>query len=192
MLLVANFISDHAYAQNSSFTRPKVILDSPLGDLGMGKSNSYKPNDFIRDHISEAEVSANGETTLNALEGALMDANSVLEKEELDLERAVSDIVEVQVCNFFFFVKCLGTTVLVCILIFGPSETKWNRSKYIKDLPCFHIDKICQFFGWLDVYLGLPIEMTCLACQIKWWKRNCLRELLGSSCFGLWSSSVLP
>lgn len=44
----------------------------------------------------DAEVSANGETTLNALEGALMDANSVLEKEELDLERAVSDTVEVQ------------------------------------------------------------------------------------------------
>ncbi|XP_030527104.1 SWI/SNF complex subunit SWI3B [Rhodamnia argentea] len=44
----------------------------------------------------EAEVSANGETALNALEGALMDANSSLEKEELDLERAVSDIVEVQ------------------------------------------------------------------------------------------------
>ncbi|KAF8022460.1 hypothetical protein BT93_F0081 [Corymbia citriodora subsp. variegata] len=45
---------------------------------------------------TEAEVSASGETTLNASEAALMDANSVLEKEELDLERAISDIVEVQ------------------------------------------------------------------------------------------------
>lgn len=51
--------------------------------------------------LSEAEADAvsNGNTNLNAAEGTWLDANSQIEKEEPDVERAISGIMEVQVFN---------------------------------------------------------------------------------------------
>lgn len=46
--------------------------------------------------IQDPNVESNGDTTSNALEGAYVDAKSLLEREELDVERAISGITEVQ------------------------------------------------------------------------------------------------
>lgn len=48
---------------------------------------------------AEAEVASNGDATQSALERASVDANSLIEKEELDVEKAISGIAEVQVCK---------------------------------------------------------------------------------------------
>lgn len=42
--------------------------------------------------LQEPDVASNGDATLNALEGAYIEANSQLQKEELDVERAISGI----------------------------------------------------------------------------------------------------
>lgn len=42
-------------------------------------------------------MESNGGTTSNAMEGAYADAKSLLEREERDVERAVSGITDVQV-----------------------------------------------------------------------------------------------
>ncbi|KAI4388521.1 hypothetical protein MLD38_000842 [Melastoma candidum] len=44
----------------------------------------------------DGKLSDDREAVLNEAETALMEANSMLEKEELDIEKAVSEIVEVQ------------------------------------------------------------------------------------------------
>ncbi|RVW50926.1 SWI/SNF complex subunit SWI3B [Vitis vinifera] len=46
--------------------------------------------------IQDPNVESNGNTTSNVLEGAYVDAKSLLEREELDVERAISGITEVQ------------------------------------------------------------------------------------------------
>lgn len=50
---------------------------------------------------AEADVSSNGDTNLNALERAYADVYALLEKEERDIERAITGITEVQVCKSF-------------------------------------------------------------------------------------------
>lgn len=67
----------------------ELLLDHPtVHDTGL-------PSD------AEVDAASNGNTNLNtAAEGAWLDANSQLEKEELDVERAISGITEVQVCYF--------------------------------------------------------------------------------------------
>lgn len=50
-----------------------------------------------RNSKRESEISSNGDTNQNALErAAYADANSLLDKEELDIERAITGITEVQ------------------------------------------------------------------------------------------------
>ncbi|KAJ0025946.1 hypothetical protein Pint_09176 [Pistacia integerrima] len=44
----------------------------------------------------EAEVAANGDITENVLERSSFDANSLIEKEQLDIDKAVTDIMETQ------------------------------------------------------------------------------------------------
>lgn len=52
--------------------------------------------------FAEAVVTFNDSPAdLNADNGALPDANSQLEQEEQDVERAISGILEVQVCKIF-------------------------------------------------------------------------------------------
>ena len=46
---------------------------------------------------AEAEVASNGDTSQNTLESFTVEANSLVEKEERDLEKAISGIIEVQV-----------------------------------------------------------------------------------------------
>lgn len=51
---------------------------------------------------TESEISSNGDTNQNALErAAYADASSLLDKEEQDIERAITGITEVQVCIRF-------------------------------------------------------------------------------------------
>lgn len=69
--------------------------------------------------LSDAEVGAasNGNTNLNAAsEGAWLDANSQLEKEELDVERAISGIAEVQVCYFPWLLVGVFITYLLMVI----------------------------------------------------------------------------
>ncbi|MBA0836810.1 hypothetical protein Goarm_009005, partial [Gossypium armourianum] len=50
-----------------------------------------------RNSKPESEISSNGDTNQNALErAAYADANSLLDKEEQDIERAITGITEVQ------------------------------------------------------------------------------------------------
>ncbi|KAK6257302.1 hypothetical protein QUC31_000761 [Theobroma cacao] len=51
---------------------------------------------FARNTRREADVSSNGDTNLNALERAYADVYALLEKEERDIERAITGITEVQ------------------------------------------------------------------------------------------------
>lgn len=46
---------------------------------------------------AEADVASNGDTTQSALDGAFVEANSQIHKEQLDVERAISEITQ-QVC----------------------------------------------------------------------------------------------
>ena len=51
---------------------------------------------------TDSGVSSNGDTNLNASVKACLDANSLLEKEESDVERAISRITEVQVHKILY------------------------------------------------------------------------------------------
>lgn len=55
---------------------------------------------------AEAEVASNGDATQNALARASVDASSLIEKEELDVEKAISGIVEVQVLKILGHFFC--------------------------------------------------------------------------------------
>lgn len=50
---------------------------------------------------AEADISSNGDTNQNAMERTYADVNSLLEKEEEDIGRAITEITEVQVCKMF-------------------------------------------------------------------------------------------
>lgn len=62
-------------------------------------------------HYAEAEVAANGDTTENVLERSSFDANSLIEKEQLDVEKAVTDIIEIQVCSIFLIISVCCSTL---------------------------------------------------------------------------------
>lgn len=63
---------------------------------------------------AEAEVASNADTTDNVLERFAFDANSLIEKERLDVEKAVTDIIETQVCSIFLIVSvCCSTNKLL-------------------------------------------------------------------------------
>lgn len=57
---------------------------------------------------TEVGVPSNGDGGLNPLEGALIKANSLLEKEEQDLEGSISEIAEVQVRGFHSLLQPLA------------------------------------------------------------------------------------
>ncbi|OWM70553.1 hypothetical protein CDL15_Pgr014226 [Punica granatum] len=61
-------------------------------DYGVSRAGSFSNHAKPQ----EARLPSNGDGGLNATEGALMEANSQLEKEEQDLEKAISEIAEVQ------------------------------------------------------------------------------------------------
>ncbi|KAH7523369.1 hypothetical protein FEM48_Zijuj06G0003500 [Ziziphus jujuba var. spinosa] len=73
------------YLGTIMYFHKELLLDHPtVHDTGL-------PSD------AEVDAASNGNTNLNtAAEGAWLDANSQLEKEELDVERAISGITEVQ------------------------------------------------------------------------------------------------
>jgi hypothetical protein len=51
---------------------------------------------------TDSGVASNGDTNLSASVKACLDANSLLEKEESDVERAISRITEVQVHRILY------------------------------------------------------------------------------------------
>lgn len=55
---------------------------------------------------------SNGDTNLDELGGAFVDANSQLEKEGMDVERAISGITEVQVCEILRLVVRYSSLVV--------------------------------------------------------------------------------
>ncbi|KAK9270353.1 hypothetical protein L1049_025932 [Liquidambar formosana] len=63
-------------------------------DYRTSRENHGSLNNVTRHQ--ESDVPSNGDSNLNASEGACVDVNSLLEKEELDVERAISGITEVQ------------------------------------------------------------------------------------------------
>lgn len=52
---------------------------------------------------ADAGVTSNGGNASNSIEGSLLRANIQCEKEESDVEKAISDIIAVQVCHVLAF-----------------------------------------------------------------------------------------
>ncbi|KAJ8772542.1 hypothetical protein K2173_027719 [Erythroxylum novogranatense] len=69
---------------------------STLTEVEYGESKEYLPSTIQDRRHQDTAVASNGDSNLDAFERACLDANSLLEKEELDVERAISTIVEVQ------------------------------------------------------------------------------------------------
>lgn len=67
-----------------------------LSQVGRGANKEPQASLAKITKLQEADATPNGDTTGNASEGAFVEANSQLQKEELDVERAVSRIAEVQ------------------------------------------------------------------------------------------------
>lgn len=52
---------------------------------------------------ADAGITSNGGNTSDSFQGSRLHANIQLEKEELDVEKAISEIIEVQVCHMSRF-----------------------------------------------------------------------------------------
>jgi len=48
---------------------------------------------------TDAAVASNGGNASDSIQGSLLRANLQLEKEESDVEKAISEVIEVQVCH---------------------------------------------------------------------------------------------
>lgn len=57
---------------------------------------------------ADAGITSNGGNTSDSIQGSRLLANIQLEKEELDVEKGISEIIEVQVCHMsrFNFMLC--------------------------------------------------------------------------------------
>ncbi|GAV65829.1 Myb_DNA-binding domain-containing protein/SWIRM domain-containing protein [Cephalotus follicularis] len=66
-----------------------------LYDVG-NRAHKGSPLFLTKNTIQEAGVTSNGDTTLNEFERACVEANSLIEKDELDVERGIEGITEMQ------------------------------------------------------------------------------------------------
>ncbi|KAK4751533.1 hypothetical protein SAY87_005015 [Trapa incisa] len=92
----AAFLSALAGVEVTQAAAQAAVTTLSEVDYGVSRGNLTST---ITDHAMSQDVGilSNGDGGLNPLEGALIEANSLLEKEENDLEKAISDIAEVQV-----------------------------------------------------------------------------------------------
>ncbi|XP_022772529.1 SWI/SNF complex subunit SWI3B-like isoform X4 [Durio zibethinus] len=67
-----------------------------LSEVDDTRASKVGRGSLLRNTRQEADISSDGDTNLNALERAYADLDSLLEKEEQDIERAINGITEVQ------------------------------------------------------------------------------------------------
>ncbi|XP_059460648.1 SWI/SNF complex subunit SWI3B [Corylus avellana] len=65
-----------------------------LSQVGHGANREHLGTLARNTKLQEADVASNGDTTQNALDGAFVEANSQIQKEQLDVERAISEITQ--------------------------------------------------------------------------------------------------
>lgn len=85
----------------------------------------------------EAEVASNGDATQNALARASVDASSLIEKEELDVEKAISGIVEVQM-------KEIQDKIIRFESLDLQMEEEWKQLEQVKNL--LFVDQLSVLF----------------------------------------------
>ncbi|GMY28985.1 SWI/SNF complex subunit SWI3B [Fagus crenata] len=87
--------------------------------------------------LQETDVASNGDTTRNAPGGAFVEANSQLQKEELDVERAISGIAEVQM-------KEIHDKLVHFEKLDLQMEKEWQQLEQMKNL--LFVDQLALLF----------------------------------------------
>ncbi|KDP36743.1 hypothetical protein JCGZ_08034 [Jatropha curcas] len=104
-------------------------------EYGASKGNIESLSRNTRQQV--AGVAANGDTNLNALEGASLDANSLPENEEVDAEKAISKIIEVQM-------KEIQDKIVHFEELDLLMEKEWQQLEQIKNL--LFVDQLALLF----------------------------------------------
>ncbi|KAF3446935.1 hypothetical protein FNV43_RR12115 [Rhamnella rubrinervis] len=110
-------------------TLSQVDYRSSIGSFGPQARNARR---------HEADAVSNGNTNLNAAEGTWVDANSQLEKEELDVERAISGITQVQM-------KEIQDKIVRFEAMDLQMEKEWQQLEQMKNM--LFVDQLTLLFN---------------------------------------------